>query len=166
MKQKQSSQRNTDKHREGIDQSELSQWSRHYDNLLWVVTTIFLASIGALLAFSFQTFNYYLSLFGMLLTATPVYFAISFRESQALVNKYIDTKVTTSLFARRKYLQWPMYVLIFVGIEVLWYALLLKKVPDRNHITIPIGTIVLLLTFYWAYLGSNKTLQRNMNSDD
>ncbi|MDO8769974.1 MAG: hypothetical protein Q7K57_14955 [Burkholderiaceae bacterium] len=113
-----------------ISDSELSNWSRHYDTLLWNTTTIFAGLFGGLIAFSYQMFFAPLSVAGMLLCPIPVYFAASFRESRDLVHVQMSEELRLALFSGRKLVQWPLYVFIFIVLEALFFYLLTEHLPE------------------------------------
>ena len=146
-----------------MEQDELGQWSRHYDSLLWNVTTIFMAAIGALLVYSYSNFNFIISIAGMVLTCVPVYFAASFRELQNRVNAQLDVTTRNILFKKRKFLQWWVYVGIFVGQEVLWTILLLSKKPESRFIITTFCIAIIVITVALGYLGYNR---KGDNKDD
>jgi len=98
---------------------ELSNWSRHYDSLLWNTTTIFTGLFGGLLAFCYKENFMILSAFGFLLCPIPVYFAASFRESRDIVHSHMSEDFRKALFLQRRLLQWPLYIIIFISLEIL-----------------------------------------------
>ena len=57
--------------------SEIANWIRHFDILLWTVTTILATAIGGLYLFCLNEFKFEPSLFGFFLTIIAVHFASS-----------------------------------------------------------------------------------------
>lgn len=136
-----------------MDNDELHQWSRHYDTLLWNVTTIFAAAIGGLLAYSYSNFNVVISVMGFILTPLPIYFAASFRESRDKINQKLDEADRDLLFGGRKLKQWSLYAFIFLLLELLWFLLLLKEQKNLWWMWVFVGIAVFICSIRWAYLG-------------
>ena len=133
------------------------KWIRHYDNLLWIVTTIFATGIGGLLVHVHSNFNFLFAIFGLLITPAPVYFASDFRR---LRFKHSYTQNDKS-----KHLpQWPAYVAIFVGLEILWGYLLISHTDNLSNLKcLWTGlTSLLIFSIIWiGYLGSKPTMDKN-----
>lgn len=140
-----------------ISDSELSEWSRHYDILLWNTTTIFTGLSGGLVTFLFQNFNAYLSVAGMFLCLVPVYLAASFRESRDLVHMHMSDEYRKALFSKRKLIQWPLFVFIFIGLEGLYFSLLIDKSPDYFIAWCALFSLIAITTMTGIRLGRLNT---------
>ena len=131
------------------------EWSRHFDTLLWQVTTILAASIGGLFIYCNQYFDLWVSIIGLLLTIVPVYLAASFRELRGRLSDQLDPKIQEAIHQGRKLFQWEMYCLVFICFEILWVRLLLTKAPEDwpQCITYILGTFAILITIFLASKG-------------
>ena len=141
-----------------------ADWIRHYDNLLWIVTTIFATAIGGLLVYVHSNFDVILAIFGMLITPVAVYFAASFRllRSEFLLNQ--DNKSW-------RLPQWPAYVTIFMGLEFLWDYLLLShknySIDPLSWVGIVIPWIFILCLLYLGWnLRNNDTKSMSDNTEN
>lgn len=136
----------------------LEQRRIHYDSLLWRVTSIFTIAIGGLLTYQFnpENANELLSVFGFLLTLIAVYLATSFRlYRHGLNHKGIYKEKIRS----ESIPQWPIYILIFLLLEFLWYTVLDSNWQEKSALW------VLLLIFgvtsticFWYISGGKKEL--------
>jgi hypothetical protein len=136
-----------------MSDDQLAEWSRHYDSLLWNVTTLFAGAIGGLLAFQYSSFDASVSGFGLLVSMVPVYFAASFRESRNLVNAQMSKTLRDALFSGRKLRQWELYVALFIGLEMLWIRLLVRERPGLWILWCAAGALVAMTTLWLARLG-------------
>lgn len=109
--------------------TELGEWTRHYDELLWRVTTIFATADGALLIFCVEkkTDSLIPYVIGILLPPIAVYFAASFRELKNGLSLKMAEVYSKQLFFPRKLPQWEAYVAMFFLLTVAWMWLLLQK---------------------------------------
>jgi len=132
---------------------DIEAWGRHYDTLLWTVTTIMATAIGALLVYVSSNFDPCLAIFGFILTILAVYFAASFRELRHKVEEHYDKECPeiAEVLRTRRFPQWWAYLLIFIMLGVLWIKLLIKKYPDLLCIWIVIGVIGIALMTYLGY---------------
>lgn len=103
------------------------EWARHYDILLWTVTSIFLALDGALLVYCSDRAKFRTSLAfgGILFNGLAVRIVASMRELRHLVKSTIDKD--KDLSSRRKLGQWWPFISIFVLIALGWTLLLLEN---------------------------------------
>jgi magnesium-transporting ATPase (P-type) len=138
---------------EDMNNSELHQWSRHYDSLLWQVTTLFAAAIGGLVVYSFANFHVGISVAGLGITCLPVYFAASFRESRDKVNEHLSHEERRILFERRTLKQWVPYSGVFFVLQALWVWLLLENIPELWWLWVPYGIVAVAFTIYCSRLG-------------
>lgn len=118
-----------------MNSKDLEAWGRHYDTLLWTVTTIMAVAIGGLLVYVHNKnyncvrFDVWLAIAGYFLTIVAVYFATSFREARHNVEKHYDEDVKEVLKVR-KLLQWDAYLLIFTILGGLWIKLLIENYSE------------------------------------
>ena len=110
-------------------------WERHYDTILWTITTIFAVAIGGLFSYVNSNPDFWLSIFGLILTGITIYLATSFRQ---LRHGYKKKKSPSHLS------QWPVYILIFWGLGLLWIRLL------ANCFTESFWCIFIVITVLWS----------------
>lgn len=126
-------------------------WGRHYDTLLWTVTTIMGVAIGGLLVYLHNNFDLWLAVSGLILTILAIYFAASFRELRHEIECHYGNKKVLEARVNRKFHQWWAYVLIFIIIELLWIKLLVDNSPAFLLLWILMGIGGLVLIFYFSY---------------
>jgi flagellar biosynthesis protein FlhB len=136
-----------------MDSNQLHAWSRHYDSLLWNVTTLFAAAIGGLLVYTYSTFHIGVAIVGLIITCLPVYFAASFREASYKINQHLPAEERKIIFEDRKLKQWSPYVLVFVLLETLWVWLLLANMLAYWWLWLLLGISAIVYTLYWSRLG-------------
>lgn len=136
-----------------MDEIEAANWTRHFDTLLWSVTSIFATAIGALIAYSYSNFDIAISIAGLFFTILPVYFGASFRELRKRVNKYLNPELKAAIRYGRSLYQWPLFVSIFVVFQALWVLLLLKNESTLWWIWITLGITALSATLWLANIG-------------
>lgn len=105
---------------------ESEEWGRHFDILLWTVTTIMAAAIGGLLVCTINKFDMGLAIAGFFLTIIAVYFAASFREVRHKLGKYYADEMKEILRSRTLN-QWLAYRLIFAILAILYIKLLIEN---------------------------------------
>jgi len=110
-----------------MDKKEAANWTRHFDSMLWQVTSIFATAIGALIAYSYSHYDMAITLAGLVFTIIPVYFGASFRELRRRVNKFLDPELKSALGEGRSLHQWKLFVLIFIVFQCLWVFLLIRN---------------------------------------
>jgi len=135
---------------------DMEAWGRHYDMLLWTVTTIMAAAIGGLLVYNVGHFSIWLAVSGFILTIIAVYFAASFRELRHKVEEYYINEEIKEALSNRKFYQWPAYLLIFIILEALWIKLLIENRQDLLWVWIVIGSAGIGLIIYWGYKSQGK----------
>ena len=140
-----------------MNSDQLHEWSRHYDSLLWNVTTLFSAAIGGLLVYTYTQFHVGVAIVGLVITCLPVYFAASFREASYKINQHLPESEKQIIFGNRKIKQWAPYVFVFVLLEALWVGLLLSQMPDHWWIWLLFGILAVVYTLYWSRLGRIET---------
>lgn len=153
---------------------ELGTWSRHFDTLLWQVTTMFAAAIGGLLAYSYSKFDQGVAIFGLLITPIPVYFAASFREVRFNIHQKLPQEVHEAIYmtARpngsrgRKLHQWEVYVLLMVGLAALWARLLINNAQTSWWYWASLGlSAVVFAMIFWFYRLGNVDWNRANGSE-
>jgi hypothetical protein len=87
---------------EELDQTALSELSRHYDSVLWAVTGIWTAVIGGLFLYVKGDFDLWLALFGILLTVFRMFFAESFRK----MRRHVHARMTVEVRALHESPSW------------------------------------------------------------
>lgn len=138
-----------------MDPKESAEWGRHFDILLWKVTTIMAAAISGLLFYTINKFDIILAIVGFFLAIIAVYFAASFREVRHKVGEYY-TDGMKQILRSRTLDQWLAYRLIFVILAMLWIKLLIENCNKVWLICLwftigIIGTVIIML-----YLGDEK----------
>ena len=120
--------------------AELGEWSRHYDKLLWQVTTLLATADGALLIFCVEKDRVSVIpyVIGLLLPPIAVYFAASFREFKNELATKMSKEFKANVFFRRRLWQWEAYVAIFFFLTITWMWLLLQRSD---------------LFFWWGFVG-------------
>lgn len=136
-----------------MDHIEAATWTRHFDSLLWQVTSIFATAIGALIAYSYANFDVAISLAGLFFTILPVYFGASFRELRKNVSIKLDPELKEALQLGRQLYQWQVFVSIFIVFECLWTWLLIKNMSEYLLMWVIIGISVLFLTIWFSSVG-------------
>lgn len=133
-----------------MNSNEIETWGRHFDTLVWTVTTIMGAGIGGLLVYSKDNFDTFLALVGFILTVIAVYFASSFRDLKHRCEKYYSKEIKEVL-SNWKLSQWGVYILIFILLGLLWIKLLIEKKPELRCLWIIVGTIGIGSMIYFGY---------------
>jgi hypothetical protein len=122
-----------------------SEWSRHYDQIQWIATTVFTTGIAALLSYSYsQTdVNLWVISIGLWLTIVTVFYAVSFRELRHTLHLSLpeDSEERDFLLKnrRRKLKQWPVFFITFASLTAAWarqffrYNYRLAKIYCRSH---------------------------------
>ena len=94
---------------------ENAKWARHYDNMLWLVTSIFLIAIAYLITSSIQDIK--TSLLGMLITFCLLYFATGFRQWK---QKNMPENTNGKIDNKPELPQWEIYVFLLYAIGAYW----------------------------------------------
>jgi len=133
------------------------EFTRHYDNLLWVVTSILTTANAALLAIVGDSLSIEVGLIGIVLSVLTVFFAASFR----LLRQRVNSRINAHSRGAYRWLyggipgwpgQWKIYVGFFALLTWLWVSLLLKnhyRFRWAWHLT-GIGASAVLLGLYRA----------------
>ena len=112
---------------EDRDTSNLAELSRHYDTMLWTVTSLWAAAVGGLLVYSGEHFDPWLAGFGLALTVCAMYFAYSFRKYRRKVNEEMPENLRRLVVKGRGLRQWDAFLLIFMGLVFLWGRILIQN---------------------------------------
>ena len=106
----------------------IQEWSRHYDQIQWVVTSILVAAVGGLLAFAFTTFNPSIALLGLGLTNLTLFFAASFRQLRHRLHAELTgpAKDLPPFRPGGRVRQWPIFVATLAVVDFVWLALLFE----------------------------------------
>ncbi len=103
-----------------------SEWSRHYDQIQWIATSIFTVAIGGLLTYSQieKKFTPEVGFLGLWLTAMTVFYAASFREKRRILHESLPEGEERSYLlghpSRRRLAQWNVFILTFLIIAADW----------------------------------------------
>lgn len=117
-------------------QSDEAKWkreqalafSRHYDSLHWIVTSLLTTSNAALLALGGSA-SIQVALLGVGLAIVTVIFASGFRQVRRRIHSRLDDDRWLWAGASGWTRQWPWYVAFFTGIAALWFWLLFSHFP-------------------------------------
>jgi hypothetical protein len=128
------------------ERTQAFEFSRHYDNLVWVVTSLLTTANAALMAIAGDAVSIQVGIFGMMLSVLTVFFAASFRVLRRRVHERLENRLSTHAEWLYSGLvgfgaQWLVYVLFFAGIAGLWTSLLLSRFPKVCGV-------------WWAMLGA------------
>ncbi len=115
---------------ENDNRGELAELSRHYDSMLWTVTSLWAAAVGSLLVYLAEHFDPWLAVFGLSLTVCAMYFAFSFRRRRRKVHAAMPSDLRRLLVKGRGLRQWDIFLLLFLGLTFLWGKLLIQN--SRN----------------------------------
>jgi len=132
---------------------EILEWSRHYDNLLWIVTSLLTGANAALMAIAADKLRPEIGVFGMILTVATVFFATSFRSIRRRLHEQLEAgrpQYTYLLKGGEEWLgQWLPYVLFFAMVAILWTWMLWAKYPQHRCIW---GSVLFLSLASLTYL--------------
>lgn len=137
-----------------------SEWSRHYDQIQWTVTTILTGSVSGLVAYSYTVkvgdLDRFVLYLGFVLTWLTVYYAASFRELRRLLHTKIQDKEEKDflLDPPHKLKQWPVFLLAFFALAVALVILCLKHGWCINAIVF--GTITAAIFVYLSVRGASS----------
>ncbi len=128
-----------------LNPNELAELSRHYDTMLWSVTSLWAAAIGGLLVYCHEHFDPWLAAFGLILTVCAMYFAYSFRSSRRRLHDCMGPNLRKLYVGSPGLRQWDILALLFFALICLWAKLLLQN-------ACPLWPFWLLLTLAAAVL--------------
>lgn len=156
-------------HVSGPPQDELTEWEReqalafcrHYDSLLWVVTSLLATSNAALLGLGGRAMSIQVGLLGVGLSVATVFFAASFRQIRGRILCRLNTDRWLSVDTRGRMRQWPWYVAFFAGSAALWFSLLFSHFPSDDLVWVVLAgaTTAVFLLLYGA--GTYRLLEED-----
>jgi len=138
-----------------MESSEAATWTRHFDTLLWQVTSIFASAIGALLAYSYSDFHLPIAIAGLFFTIIPIYFGASFRELRYRMSKHLDMSIQNALSEGRSLYQWQFFVSIFIAFQLLWVMLLTQKLSQFWMVWVLLGFMSFAVSVWLAFIGKH-----------
>jgi L-asparagine transporter-like permease len=114
---------------QSFNQVALSELSRHYDTMLWTVTSLWAGSVGGLFLYvrDKNNFDPWIAAFGLVLTVGGMYFAYSFRASRRRVHERMTREVQDLHISKLPFSQWGAFLCLFIGLLALWTLLLVEK---------------------------------------
>jgi hypothetical protein len=133
------------------------EWSRHYDQLLWVVTSLLIGANAALIAIGcgVDKFTIQVGIFGIALSMITVVFAASFRAIRRRLRERLELehpgRYDWLILGGEGWLrQWRLFVLLFAGIQGLWISLFWTKFPQQTCIwyVTSLGSAIFFLSLY------------------
>lgn len=115
------------------------EWSRHYDNLLWGVTSLLTGANAALMGIAAEKISMQVGVFGIVLTVATVFFGASFRSIRRRLREGLEQarpgRFTLLIHGGEGWFwQWRVYVLFFAVVAGLWAWLLFAKFPQFWYI--------------------------------
>jgi hypothetical protein len=140
--------------KDDTQQDRLDELSRHYDSMLWTVTSLWSAAIGGLLVYLTKNFDTYLVLFGIGLTVCAMSFATSFRRLRRFVHDQMSADIHKLYISHDRFRQWHVFLILFCSMIVLWMRLLIINRPVWLCIWIIIGVVAIGLIFLIWWLGN------------
>jgi len=140
----------------------MEAWGRHYDSLLWIVTTIMATVIGGLLVATAREFDILFAVAGLLISYIAVYLTASFGELRHKVEKYYSKEIG-KILKNRKFCQWPAYLLIFIILSILWVELLVKNYPNLTWLRL-INSIIVIEWIILRWLEYKESKQVKLKS--
>jgi hypothetical protein len=129
--------------------SQYDEWARHFDNLVWTVTSILVAANGALLVHLSNKDNFHprLAIGGLLLSVATVYLVASMRELRQRFQSKLDEPTQALLSKGRKLYQWHVFVGIFLMFIVFWTWLFVEFSPACTPAWLTLGGASLIAAF-------------------
>lgn len=136
------------------DRDGLAELSRHYDSMLWTVTSLWAAAVSGLLLYSYSTdhFDPWLGTFGLCVTVCAMYFAYSFRRYRRRVHEAMPEDLRRLVVAPPGLRQWDVLAAVFIGLVCLWARLLIQKSCDLWLLWLVLSLIasaMVLLMWKW-----------------
>jgi ABC-type multidrug transport system permease subunit len=142
--------------------SEYHNWSRHYDTMLWTVTSIIAGATGGLLvyAYSNEKLHWIVFVVGITFTVLAVFFAASFRAARNFVHSKMDKSDTEIVRGTPFWLfkQWPVFVLFWTAVLFAWIARLVELYPHKMELWLVLGGVCVVLILVLASFADKKTV--------
>jgi len=139
------------------DANILMEMSRHYDSMLWTVTSLWAAAVGGLLVYSAENFDPWLAVFGLILTVCAMYFAYSFRVYRRRVHEKLPEELRKIVLSGTRVRQWDVFVLVFLGLTALWTRMLVQKAENYCFLWLFLAVVATALIGRMWLLERRKT---------
>lgn len=133
-----------------MNDDQLHEWSRHYDNIQWVVTGVLSAALGGLLVTIYSSFSFELSILGLAICVIAVFFSSSFRSLRRQVHLALPASHLPFLLSKPLLRQWPVNVCIFVVASGLFTWQLYSHTARCKAGWVVLWVIALLVMFLFA----------------
>jgi hypothetical protein len=134
-----------------LNNSDLSELSRHYDSMLWTVTSLWAAAIGGLLVYCTQHFDWWLALLGLILTVCAMFFAASFRRLRSRVHDRMSTRNRALFESDPLFRQWNVFLVLFLVLTVSWVRLFVLECGRLSEVWIVVGVLATAwITLIWC----------------
>jgi hypothetical protein len=126
---------------------ELHNWSRHFDVMLWAVTTVFVTGLTLLLAEVTNRYSLNLARFGIGMTCINFIFASSFRFYRRRIHDNLPEE-RASLLQRGHVLYWQWGPFLAVHLAFLWLYCNIILAKEKN------GTAIQYSQFLVGFVGT------------
>jgi hypothetical protein len=135
-----------------MNEDQLHEWSRHYDNIQWVVTGVLSAAVGGLLVTVYASFLRELCILGLVICVIAVFFSASFRALRRRIHLALPESHRPFLRSRPLLRQWPVNVGVFVIASAMfsWKLYAHAKSHGLVWLVIWIAAVAAMLLFYRA----------------
>jgi len=137
---------------------EILEWSRHYDNQLWFVTSLLTGANAVLMTIPSNSLR--VGLLGMALAVVTVFFATSFRSLRRGLYCRLKNRHCSLIYlvkGDKRLPQWPVYVFFFALVVGYWFWLLWANCPDHRCISASALVFSLLLLLVLHSLGRSRS---------
>lgn len=134
-----------------------AQLSRHYDSMLWIVSSIWATAIGGLLVYCNEHADVWLDIVGLILTPIAMFFAYDFRRLRRRIHKNMDKSVERLYVSGAPFTQWDALAIVFLSLTVLWTRQLIRD------FAIYTPTWIILTVIVTALIGLMWGLERRKN---
>jgi hypothetical protein len=132
---------------------EILEWSRHYDNQLWFVTSLLTGANALLMTIPSDKFRLPTGLLGMALAVVTVFFATSFRSLRRKLYCRLEQRGCSlrklTVGDDKALRQWRVYVFFFGLVVLYWFWMLLESGP---HYPCYLGIAVVALVVFVSLL--------------
>ena len=150
----------------GMDKQDLSEameWSRHYDTLLLVVTSLFAGANATMMGIvadqpSDDPASMPVGVFGILLAIVTVFFGASFRSIRGRITGRINLTVPDRYLILLRggeglFWQWLVYVVFFGAICGFWVWYLVSRFREHSEIWAALAFVSLVFLIALFILG-------------
>lgn len=139
--------------------SQAFEYSRHYDNLLWIVTSLLTTANMALLAIVNGSGTIQVGLAGVALSDLTVFFATSFRLLRRRVHAFLEQGGSQAKWLYSGLAgfgaQWLVFVCFYGGLATLWIWHLQANFADWSGLWWILHAVSLVL-LVWLYLKGRR----------